>query len=153
MNHETNESSGPSDLPGNDYPVSARATWRRDGDFIVDGTGKKIAQMRGDPAEHEWHQRRILAAINAMQDTPTQFIEELLEKCPDNIILELISRDREMAATLQRMKEKIAAHCREIEQLREMMNSCRVFEEQRALLQQGPGSTEYEALLHALGIR
>jgi len=153
MNQKTNESSGPSDLPGNAYPVSARATWRRDGDFIVDGTGKKIAQMNGDPAEHEWNQRRILAAVNAMQDTPTQFIEELVEKCSDNIILGLISRDREMTATLQRMEEKIVAHCREIEQLREMMNSCRVFEEQRALLQQAPGSAEYEALLHTLGLR
>ncbi len=153
MNLEINELSGPSNLPENDYSVSAHATWRRDGDFIVDGTGKKIAQMNGEPAEHEWHQRRILAAINAMQGAPTQFIEELVEKCPDNIILGLIRRDREMGATLQRMEERIVAHCREIEQLREMMNSCQVFEEQRALLQQSPGSAEYEALLRTLGIR
>lgn len=109
--------------------------------------------MQGEPAEHEWHQRRILAAVNAMHDTPTQFIEELVDNCQDNIMLGLITRDKEMAATLKRMEERIAAHCREIEQLREMMDTCRVVEEQRALLQQAPGSTEYEALLRALGIR
>jgi hypothetical protein len=153
MNHEANKLSGAADLPTNDPPVSARAMWRREGAFIVDGTGKKIAQMRDAPAEHELHQRRILAALNALRDIPTQFIEELLDECPDNFILGLITHDREMAATLQQMEERIATHCREIEQLREMMDACRVFEEQRALLQQAPGSAEYEGLLRALGIR
>jgi hypothetical protein len=153
MNYKENELSSSSELPPNDHPVSARAMWRRDGAFIVDGTGKKIGLMQGEPTEHEWHQRRILAAVNAMQDTPTQFIEEFVEKCEDNLILGMITRDRQMAATLLRMEEGIAAHCREIEQLREMMDGCRVFEEQRALLQQAPGSAEYEGLLRTLRIR
>ena len=150
-----NELSGYSELPvpSNDDSFPARFMWRRDGAFIVDGNGNKIAAMQGEPVEHEWHQRRILAAVNAMQDTPTQFIEEFVNNGQDNIILELITRDREMAATLKRMEERIAAHRREIEQLREMMDLCRVFEEQRALLQHAPGSAEYKALLRTLGIR
>nr|WP_314621508.1 hypothetical protein [uncultured Noviherbaspirillum sp.] len=135
------------------HSVSTAAKWRLDGPFIVDGTGVKVALMQGEPAEYEWPQRRLLAAVNALQDTPTQFIEELIEQCPDNIILELVTRDKEMTATLQQMNQKIAAHYREIEQLREIMEACRIFEEQRALLQQKQGSTEYEALLRTLGIR
>lgn len=152
MDHKAMKLSSTAEQSPNDHAFSARGTWRRDHAFIVDGTGKKVALMQGEPAEHEWHQRRILAAVNAMQDTPTQFIEELMEKGAGNIILELISRDREMAATLEKMNERIAAHCREIAQLRNMMDACRVFEEQRALLQQAPGSTEYEGLLRTLGI-
>ena len=34
-----------------------------------------------------------------------------------------------------------------------MMEACRVFEEQRVLLQELPGVTEYETLLHKLGLR
>jgi hypothetical protein len=153
MDHKANELSGASDLSAHDRSVPARVMWRQEGTFIVDGTGKKVAVMQGEPAEHERHQRRILAAVNAMHGTPTQFIEELMDNCQDNIISGLITRDREMAATLKRMEEKIAAHYREIEQLREMMDACRVFEERRALLQQLPGSAEYEALLRTLGIR
>lgn len=133
--------------------VSTRATWRQEGPYIVDATGKKVALMQGEPAEHGWHQRRILAAINAMQDTPTQFIEEMLEECEDNLILTLITRDRKMASTLEMMEQKIAAHCREIEHLRDLMDACRVFEEQRLLLNQAPGAAEYEGLLRTLGMR
>lgn len=153
MNDKANKLSGAYEPTPYDLPVPARTRWRRDGPFIVDATGKRVVLMQGELAEYEWPQRRVLAAVNALQDTPTQYIEELVEKCPDNILLGLISREREMAATLQRMEENIAAHCREIEQLREIMNSCRVFEEQRTLLQQAPGSAEYEALLHALKLR
>jgi hypothetical protein len=153
MSNKTNKLFGSSASISNDLPIPVLGAWRQDGPFIVDGAGKRIAQMQGDPAQHEWSQRRILAAVNALQDTPTQFVEELLEKCNDNIILSLLSRDREMAAALRRMEDRIAAHCREIEQLRETMDVCRIFEKQRALLQQTPGSAEYEALLRTLGIR
>lgn len=139
-------------LPSNEASVCARAPWRQDGPFIVDSTGKKVALMQGEPADHAWQQRRILAALNALQDIPTQFIEELLGRSEDNLILALITHDRTMAAALQRMKEKIAAHSREIEQLRETMEACRIFEEQRALLKQAPGATEYEGLLRVLGM-
>lgn len=127
--------------------------WRSDGAFIVDPTGKKVALMQGNLIQYELHQRRILAAVNALQDTPTQLIEELLEKCEDNVILTLITRDKNMAATLQQLQKEIDMHSREIEQLREMMEACRVFEEQRVLLQELPGVTEYETLLHKLGLR
>jgi hypothetical protein len=153
MDYKANELSDASDLPADTHPVLARATWRPDGPFILNGAGKKIVQMHGELAEYECHQRRIIAALNALQDIPTQFIEELLEKCADNLILGLITRDREMAATLQQMEKRIAVHCREIEQLREMMDACRVFEEQRARLEQAPGALEYESLLRTLGLR
>jgi cell fate (sporulation/competence/biofilm development) regulator YlbF (YheA/YmcA/DUF963 family) len=138
MNHEVNEFSDASDLFANDRSVAARVMWRQDSSFIVDGTGKKVAEMQCQPAEHEWHQYRILTALNAMQDTLTQFIEELVDSCQDNILLELITRDREMATALKRMEETIAAHCCETKQLREMMDACRVFEEQRAVWNQLP---------------
>jgi hypothetical protein len=152
MMNETHKLSGSPEVSLIDWKVSARATWRKDGPYIVDSTGKKVALVQGELADHEWQQRRIVAALNALQDTPTQFIEELLEKCDDNIILTLIKRDKMMAATLQGMEEKIAMHNREIEQLRKMMEACRIFEEQRAFLKQAPGATEYEGLLHALGL-
>lgn len=47
MNHEANELSGASDLSAHDHSVPARVMWRRDGPFIVDGTGKKVAVMQG----------------------------------------------------------------------------------------------------------
>lgn len=109
--------------------------------------------MHGEQANHAWHQRRILAALNALHDIPTQVIEELVEKSEENLILAMVTHDRMMAATLQRMEEKIALHCREIEQLRETMEACRILEEQRALLKQAPGASEYEELLRTLGIR
>lgn len=113
------------------HTVSSRPSWHQEGPFILDAAGRKVARMEGDPAEYGWQQRRILAAVNAFQDTPTHFIEEMLEKCDDNIILALITHDRSMAATLQSMEQRIAAHRREIDQLREIMEACRMFEEQR----------------------
>jgi hypothetical protein len=153
MSDKSNKLSSSLTPMSNDHFVSPPAKWRRDGPFIVDGTGRKVSLMQGEAAEHELSQRRIVAALNALRDTPTHFIEELLEQCDDNVISALIARDRKMAAILQRMDEKIAMHCREIEQLRETMEACRIFEERRALLQQAPGATEYEGLLRTLGIR
>lgn len=127
--------------------------WRGDGAFIIDPTGKKVAMMQGALGQYELHQRRILAAVNALQDTPTQFIEELLQKCEANVILTLIARDRKMSEQLQQLQEKIAMHSGEIERLREIMEACRVFEEQRALLKKVAGMAEYEELLHKLGLR
>jgi hypothetical protein len=153
MSDKANELSGSSAFVATDFPLSNRPTWRRDGTFIVDGTGKRVAQMYGEPAEYEWPQRRIIAALNALHDTPTHFVEQLLEEADGNVIETLVARDRQMAATLQNLEKKIAAHCREIEQLREMMDACRVFEEHRAHLYQAPGASEYEGLLRMLGIR
>ena len=153
MTTETHKLAESLTLPFDEDLVCAAVPWRHDGPFIVDGVGRKVALMQGEPVDHAWQQRRILAALNALQAIPTQFIEELLKKSEDNIILALITHDREMAATLQRMEEKIAAHRREIEQLRKTMEACRTFEEQRALLQQAPGASEYEGLLRTLGMR
>lgn len=153
MNDKTNELSGACESTPYESSIPATASWRQEGPFIVDATGRRVAFMQGELAEYEWPQRRLLAAVNALQDIPTQFIEEFVETCTDNVILKLITHEREMATTLQQMEEKIAIHCREIEQLREMMDACQVFEEQRVLLQRAPGSTEYEALLRTLKLR
>jgi hypothetical protein len=96
MNQKMNELPDRSELAAsaNDHLSLARSIWRRDGLLIVDGAGKKVAAMQGVPAEYEWYQRRIVAAVNAMQDTPIQFIEEFVDNIQDNIILKLITQHR-----------------------------------------------------------
>ena len=132
-------------------PVNA--IWRSDGPFILNGQGKRVAMMQGEPAEYEWAQRRLIAAVNALEDTPTQYIEELLEKCGGNIILTMIEREKSLSATLKGLEERIAVHRREIAQLQEVMDACSAFDAERTRLHNTPGSVEYEGLMRALGLR
>jgi hypothetical protein len=133
--------------------TSSYGVWRMDGPFLVDGRGRQVAVMQGEPADYAAIQRRLIAAANALRDTPTQYIEELLEQSDSNIIMTLIERNAQMRETLQRLQENIDIHRREIVQLHDVMEACRAFEAQRASLKQAPGFKEYENLLRVLGLR